>query len=89
MSDVSASPSDPIFWMHHSFVDHSFYSWEQANPSIRTTTISGNDHFGNPLSMNYVLHMADIFPNITISDVMNTMSGANIGGRSFCYTYNY
>lgn len=89
MADVSSSPSDPIFWMHHTFVDHSFYSWQEADPSVRTTSINGDDHNGNPLSMSKVIDMGNIFPNIPIGDIMNTMSGAVIGGRTFCYKYNY
>jgi len=88
MSDVSASPSDPIFWMHHSFIDHNFRIWENADPA-RLTTINGDDHFGNPLTLNTVVTVADIFPDVTIGQIMNTMSGVQIGDHTFCYRYSY
>lgn len=88
MSDVSASPSDPIFWMHHSFVDHSFRIWQNMDPS-RTQTINGNDAQGNPLTLDTIVYMGGIRPDVTIGQIMNTLGGANIGGVPFCYRYNY
>jgi len=88
MSDVSASPSDPLFWMHHGFVDHSFRLWQNMDSS-RVSNINGNDAQGNPLTMNTVLSMGGIRPDVTIGQVMNTMSGSVIGGVPFCYKYNY
>lgn len=88
MSDVSASPSDPLFWMHHGFVDHSFRLWQNMDSS-RVSNINGNDAQGVPLTMNTVLSMGGIRPDVTIGQVMNTMSGSVIGGVPFCYKYNY
>jgi tyrosinase len=88
MSDVSASPSDPLFWMHHSFVDHSFRLWQNM-ASSRVSTINGNDAQGVPLTMNTVLSMGGIRPDVTIGQVMNTLSGSVIGGVPFCYKYTY
>lgn len=88
MSDVSGSPSDPIFWMHHSFVDHSFRIWQNADPS-RRTTINGDDAFGNPLTLNTVVTVGGIMPDVKIGDILDTLSGVTIGGRPFCYRYNY
>jgi len=88
MSDVSASPSDPIFWMHHSFVDHSFRIWQNAAAS-RTSTINGADVNGVALSMNYVIAVGGIMPNVKLGDIMNTLGGVVIGGVPFCYRYDY
>lgn len=88
MSDVSASPSDPIFWMHHSFVDHSFRIWQNADPT-RVQTINGNDAQGNPLTMDTMVYMGGIRPDVRVGDIMNTMGGVNIGGETFCYRYTY
>ena len=88
MSDVSASPSDPIFWMHHSFIDHNFRIWQNVDP-VRTTTINGDDHFGVPLTMDTIVNVGGLGPNVPISDIMNTMSGIQIGAHTFCYKYSY
>jgi tyrosinase len=89
MADVSSSPSDPIFYMHHSFVDHSFRIWQNMDVATRTTSINGVDHNGVALTMDTVVYMGGIRPDVTIGDIMNTLSGASIGGTPFCYRYNY
>jgi len=89
MADVSASPSDPIFWMHHTFVDHNFRIWQNDNPGVRTTTINGNNAQGVPLSMDTNVSVGGIRPDVKIGDIMNTLSGTMIGGVPFCYRYTY
>jgi tyrosinase len=88
MSDVSASPSDPIFWMHHSFIDHSYRIWQNMDSS-RITTIDGDDHFGNPLTLSTMVMLGGLGPDVPISSIINTMGGVVINGRPFCYKYNY
>lgn len=89
MADVSGSPSDPVFWMHHTFVDHAFRLWQNADTGPRTTTIDGTDHNGHPLTMDYVISVGGIRPNVTIGDILNTLGGVSINGTPFCYRYNY
>jgi tyrosinase len=89
MSDVSASPSDPLFWMHHSFIDRNFRVWQNLDVNRRTTSISGRDHFNNPLTMNTIVSMGGIRPDVRIGDIMNTLGGVVIGGVPFCYRYTY
>ncbi|KAI0179783.1 Di-copper centre-containing protein [Hypoxylon sp. FL1284] len=85
MAEVQASPGDPVFFMHHLFVDHSFRIWQNADAS-RTTTINGcadaNDPC-TPITMDYVLHSNGLRPNTTIGDVMDTLGG------HLCYRYDY
>jgi tyrosinase len=89
MADVAASPSDPVFWMHHLFVDHAFRIWQNLDSGPRTTTIDGTDHYGNPLTMDYLVKMGNIRPDVTIGDILDTLGGVSIGGVPFCYRYNY
>ena len=88
MADVAGSPSDPIFWMHHSFVDHSFRIWQNVDSS-RLSNINGNDAQGNPLTLDTTLNVGGIFPTVKVRDVLNTLGGTTLGGRPFCYKYNY
>lgn len=88
MSDVSASPSDPVFWMHHSFIDHSYRIWQNADSS-RIQNINGVDVNGNPLSLDYEIAVGGIMPNVKLGDIINTLGGVVIGGVPFCYRYNY
>jgi tyrosinase len=87
VSDVAASPSDPIFYMHHAFVDRAYAAWQAANPT-RLTTINGQDANRVALTLSTLLSVRGIRPNVTIGDVLNTMSGAEIGGVPFCYRYD-
>ena len=89
MSDVSASPSDPVFWMHHSFIDHSYSTWQNADMPARVQSINGVDVNGTPLNLNYEIAVGGIMPNVNLGDIINTLSGTLIGGIPFCYKYNY
>lgn len=86
MSDVWASPSDPIFWMHHAFIDRAWASW-QALDSKRYTSISGVDSNGTPLTLDYTISMGGIRPDVKIRDILDTTSGVAIGSTTFCYQY--
>ncbi len=86
MSDVYASPGDPMFFMHHCFVDHSWWLWQNANPGTRTdqvggfTTSSPPEH---PLTLDYVLSSRGLMQDVAVRDVMDTQGG------TLCYTYDY
>ncbi|KAK2734880.1 hypothetical protein FQN57_001443 [Myotisia sp. PD_48] len=88
MADVWASPSDPIFWMHHAFVDHGLRIWQNGAPS-RRTTINGKDVHGNDLTLDTWVDVGGIRPNVRIRDILDTMGGIPIGGVPFCYRYDY
>jgi tyrosinase len=88
MSDVSGSPSDPIFWMHHTFVDHSWRIWENLDGS-RILSIDGDDVQGNELTLDTIVYMGDIRPDVPVSAIINTLGGVDIGGVPFCYKYDY
>ncbi|MFI5495048.1 tyrosinase family protein [Actinoplanes sp. NPDC051859] len=33
-----ASPNDPVFWLHHCFIDKIWSDWQQTNPNVSYTT---------------------------------------------------
>ncbi|KAI1738260.1 Di-copper centre-containing protein [Xylaria scruposa] len=85
MAEVSASVGDPVFFMHHLFVDHTFRIWQNANPS-RKTTISGCATSGNPctpITLDTTLSSNGLGPDLTVRQVMDTLSG------TICYRYDY
>ncbi|KAI1871686.1 hypothetical protein JX265_005672 [Neoarthrinium moseri] len=85
MADVSASPSDPVFFMHHLFVDRNFWLWQNSDAS-RKTTIDGCIDSADPctpLTMDTVISVAGLRPDVTVRDVLNTRDGA------MCYEYTY
>lgn len=82
MSDVWASPSDPVFWLHHGFVDRTFRIWQNQN-SARVNSINGNDIQGNPLTLDTTVNVYDFRPTVRIRDILDTT------GTTLCYRYNY
>ncbi|KAI8631784.1 Di-copper centre-containing protein [Xylariaceae sp. FL1651] len=85
MAEVSSSVGDPIFFMHHLFVDHTFRIWQNADSS-RLTTISGCADSANPctpISLDTKLSSSGLQPDLTVGQVLNTLGG------SLCYRYDY
>lgn len=82
MSDTYGSPADPIFWLHHGFVDRNFRIWQNKN-SARLSSINGNDVSGNPLTLDTSINVYDIRPTVKIRDILDTT------GSTLCYKYNY
>ncbi|KAH7007804.1 hypothetical protein B0J12DRAFT_714999 [Macrophomina phaseolina] len=41
LTDVWASPGDPLFFLHHANIDRLWWSWQSKNLSTRLTDISG------------------------------------------------
>lgn len=82
MLDMYASPSDPVFWLHHAFIDRNYRIWQNQN-SARVTYVNGNDAGGNPLTLDTGVSVNGIRPNIKIRDILDTT------GTALCYKYNY
>ncbi|KAI0973839.1 Di-copper centre-containing protein [Xylaria arbuscula] len=96
MINVELSPGDPVFWLHHTYLDKLWWEWEALKLPARLTEIGGNNTAGgksNPVFVNYfndngttttlnhVLTSHGLVPNATIADVMD------IGGDYVCAEY--
>ncbi|KAL5116377.1 hypothetical protein ACEQ8H_005725 [Pleosporales sp. CAS-2024a] len=82
MQDVYGSPGDPVFFLHHAFVDRNLRIWQNSDPS-RVNNIDGTDHSGNALTLATTINVYGILPDVKIGDILNTMS------TTLCYKYNY
>lgn len=82
MQDVYASPADPVFWLHHAFIDRNFRIWQNAN-SARLNSINGNDVSGRAINMDTTINVYDFRPTVRIRDIMDTTA------TTLCYRYNY
>ena len=82
MQDTYGSPADPIFWLHHGFVDRNFRIWQNKN-SARVSSINGNDKAGNPLTLDTNINVYGIRPDVKVRDILDTT------GSTLCYKYNY
>ncbi|KAI1112534.1 Di-copper centre-containing protein [Nemania sp. NC0429] len=83
MAEVSASVGDPVFFMHHLFVDHTFRIWQNANPSRRTTISGCADAACTPITLDTKLSSNGIRPDLTVRQILDTLGG------SLCYRYDY
>lgn len=113
MSNPISSPGDPLFYLHHTWLDKIWWDWQAQDLSSRLYDISGrntqdpdqcfpphpapgqpchtppprpeliaNDGDpGNVTTLNHVLDMMGIIPNVTIEAVMD------IGNPLMCYEY--
>jgi len=86
MAEVSASPGDPVFFMHHSFVDHMWRQWQNKDPA-RLTTIDGcttpDTEACTPLSPDTVLSSMGLRDDVTVAQMLD------ITADTLCYTYDY
>jgi tyrosinase len=82
MMDMYSSPGDPVFFLHHAFIDRNYRIWQNAN-SARTTYIDGVDRAGNRLTLDTSVSVNGIRPNVRIRDILNTLD------TTLCYRYNY
>ncbi|KAL1638483.1 hypothetical protein SLS56_000292 [Neofusicoccum ribis] len=89
MGDLYASPSDPIFYMHHANLDRVWWSWQALDLEKRLTDISGpiylmdysNEQGGN-VTLDFPLTLGVNAENITVADTVN------IKGGVLCYDYD-
>ncbi|KAI2631202.1 hypothetical protein GGS21DRAFT_169426 [Xylaria nigripes] len=85
MAEVSSSVGDPFFFLHHGFVDHTYRIWQNAHPSRRLTIEGCADNASpcTPISMDTVVSVGGIRPDVTVADVLDTLNG------TLCYRYDY
>lgn len=83
MQDTYASPADPVFWLHHAFVDRNFRIWQNSNENVRVNSISGRDAVGNALTLDTTINVYDFRPTQRIRNILDTQ------GQTLCYKYNY
>ena len=84
MSDAAASPSDPIFFMHHSFIDQSWRIWQNDDANRLADIASPTNQDGSgTLTLDYVLTSRGLRPDVRVRDVMDTT------GTYLCYKYNF
>lgn len=90
--DVSTSPADPAFYLHHSMIDRVWWLWQTADPSQRihgNNAISGTRTFlntppGADVTLDTEIEMKYITDRVvTMRDLMSTVSANGL----FCYIY--
>ncbi|KAI1859674.1 uncharacterized protein JN550_011869 [Neoarthrinium moseri] len=107
MVDVVLSPGDPVFYLHHGWLDAMWWKWQSLDLPNRLKDMGGRNipresyvgNIGLPLpgpewtnhdgddgsvtTLNHVLYMSDMYPNVTVADVMD------VRGDVVCAEYFY
>lgn len=86
MGDMDSSPGDPLFFLHHGFIDRNWWVWQESDPTNNLYQISGYTTKTAPfveVTLEYVLSSWGVLPDVTIDEVMDTVGGY------LCYDYDY
>ncbi|KZZ99247.1 putative domain, di-copper centre [Beauveria brongniartii RCEF 3172] len=77
------SPNDPVFFLHHTNLDRLWANWQAEKPSrkLEYNGRASKDDTKAAASVNDVLGMKGLGPDLAVKEVMNTQSGI------LCYRY--
>ncbi|KAI5820541.1 hypothetical protein BZA77DRAFT_257581 [Pyronema omphalodes] len=87
MTNPISSPGDPLFYLHHTFLDRVWWRWQALDKENRIKDIAGYTSNPEPptgfvdATLDTVLNMYGVIPNATVADVMD------IGGDLLCHEY--
>ncbi|KAI7541534.1 hypothetical protein KC331_g5502, partial [Hortaea werneckii] len=86
LEDFHSSPSDPVFFIHHSMIDHIYTVWQNLAWDEREDAIDGTSTLLNSpptadMQLSDVLSFGLVAEDKTFGDLMDTMSGP------YCYRY--
>ncbi|KAH6581138.1 hypothetical protein BASA50_001587 [Batrachochytrium salamandrivorans] len=85
MGKLAYSTGDPVFFLHHAFVDAVYWRWQQQNPTV-AYSYSGNrvkDGPTNVATLDDHVSMWGMGQTYTVRETLNTQ-----GGGRFCYRYS-
>ncbi|KAJ7100707.1 tyrosinase [Mycena belliarum] len=84
MGDRFSSPGDPIFYLHHAFLDKLWWQWAGLKFPSRLDEVSGRSTPSPPfasVSLDFELDMKNLGPVVKIREMMD------IRNNALCYTY--
>jgi tyrosinase len=96
MADIDCSPSDPIFFMHHNYVDRVWLQWQKVNASGRMFEMSGYkyniswlEQYGPADAIETLTKDAGILTTLDYQLEVAISKAVNAHGGLLCYEYNY
>ncbi|KAE8382375.1 tyrosinase, partial [Aspergillus bertholletiae] len=87
MEDPDVSPGDPLFYLHHGWIDRLWWQWQREDPT-RLYQLGGYATITEPeggwfnTTLDYIMTTFGILPDVTVADVMDTKGGY------LCYDYD-
>lgn len=82
-----SSPGDPLFYLHHAFLDWIWWRWQEIDLKKRKFDIAGYTTSFKPptgwvnATLDDVLHTFGIVPNVTIRQTLDTRNAP------LCFVY--
>lgn len=73
---------DPIFYLHHAQLDRLWFLWQRKDAGHRQREYTGRTDTSNAASLEDLLVLGGLAPDITVSQVMDTE------GAELCYRYS-
>ncbi|KAK0462538.1 Di-copper centre-containing protein [Desarmillaria tabescens] len=88
MINILTAPNDPLFWMHHGYLDYVWWKWQGRNMTRIHDLVGAGNETGKAPPTGFVatseatkLYAYDLIANATVGDVVDTQGGF------LCYTY--
>lgn len=76
MSDPTFSPGDPVFYLHHSYLDKLWWEWQKLDPATRLQDMGGaNTKRGQAPPAQYLDYFGDGGGSITTLNHTLFMTG--------------
>jgi tyrosinase len=89
MLNVWSSINDPLFFMHHTQIDHVWWMWQALDPANNLRAVGGPvfpDGSGGEVTAAYPVQMSPFTaPDTTIGAVLDTLN--RDGSGVLCYVY--
>lgn len=82
-----SSPGDPLFYLHHAWLDKVWWDWQSRNLPARVRDITGRKRMGDHdssegiVTLGDTLNMMGVVPNARVGEVMD------LKGRRLCVEY--
>ncbi len=89
-SQVFNSPGDPMFWLHHTMVDRTWWIWQNQKPTERVFLVNGtrtmlNNPPSDKATMEDVIDLAFVTPKDGPTYAMKHHVSSVAG--PYCYIY--
>lgn len=65
MLDITRSPADPLFYLHHTYLDYLWWQWQSVDLSTRLTDMTGQNV---PTDTSLLIDDDFVFPIATLEE---------------------
>lgn len=87
--DIYVSPGDPLFYLHHAFIDRLWWKWQNLDIEARLyeiggyTTYPASDGGNTTTTLEFGLQLLGVWEDKVVGDVMD------LHNSFLCHEYDY